>query len=105
VGRAGSSRQVLLLIFSSPSANLIETRCIEHTIHLGAAAFVKAMGPKMKNWTKNRTASVEDTDDEDDDDEEWAADWNRLNVILIRKSLTRRLILSQVIRWVRLSLS
>ena len=35
----------------------------------------------MKNWTKNRTASVEDTDDEDDDDEEWAADWNRLDVI------------------------
>ena len=81
MGRAGSSRQVLLLIFSSPSANLIETRCIEHTIHLGAAAFVKAVGPKMKNWTKNRTASVEDTDDKDDDDEEWAADWNRLDVI------------------------
>ena len=35
----------------------------------------------MKNWTKNRTASVEDTNDEDDDDEEWAADWNRLDVI------------------------
>ena len=35
----------------------------------------------MKNWTKNRTASVEDTDDEDDDDEEWAADWNWLDVI------------------------
>lgn len=35
----------------------------------------------MKNWTKNRTASVEDTDDEDDDDEEWAVDWNWLDVI------------------------
>ena len=35
----------------------------------------------MKNWTKNRTASVEDADDEDDDDEEWVADWNRLDVI------------------------
>jgi len=81
VGRTGSSRQVRLFIFSSPFANLIETRCIEHTIHLGAAAFVKAVGPKMKNWTKNRTASVEDADDEGDDDEEWVADWNRLDVI------------------------
>jgi len=36
----------------------------------------------MKNWTKNRTASVEDADEEDnDDDEEWVADWNRLDVI------------------------
>jgi hypothetical protein len=36
----------------------------------------------MKNWTKNRTASVEDADeDDDDDDEEWVADWNRLDVI------------------------
>ena len=81
MGRTGSSRQVCLLIFSSPFANLIEIRCIEHTIHLGAAAFVKAVGPKMKNWTKNHTASVEDANDKDDDDEEWVADWNRLDVI------------------------
>jgi hypothetical protein len=59
--------------------NPTEIRCIEHTIHLGAAAFVKAVGPKMKNWTKNHTASVEDADEEDDD-EEWVADWNKLDV-------------------------
>ena len=75
------SHQVCLLIFSSSFANLIEIRCIEHTIHLGVAMFVKAVGPKTKNWMKNCTASVEDADDEDDDDEEWVVDWNRLDVI------------------------
>ena len=45
------------------------------------AAFVKAMGLKIKNWMKNCTASVEDADNKDDDDEEWVADWNQLDVI------------------------
>ena len=73
-GRTGSLCQVSPVIISSLFANLIESRCIEHTVHLGAAAFVKAVGPKMKNWMKNCTASVEDANEEDDDDEEWVAD-------------------------------
>ena len=78
----GSLCQVHLLIISSLFANLIESRFIEHTVHLGAAAFVKAVAPKMKNWTKNCTGSVEDANEDDDDnDKEWVADWNWLDVI------------------------
>ena len=73
---SGTSTNFLLSL-----SNLTEIRCIEHTIHLGVAAFVKAVGPKMKSWTKNHTASVEDADDEDDNDEEWVVDWNQLDVI------------------------
>ena len=106
MGRTGSSCQVHLLIISSLFANLIESRCIEHTVHLGAAAFIKAVAPKMKNWTKNCTGSVEDANEDDDnDDEEWVADWNQLDVIPDEELSMRRSILSQVIHWERLLLS
>jgi hypothetical protein len=60
---------------------LTSTRCLEHTIYLAAGDFIKALGPKTKTWTRNRTASVEDADDSEDEDEDWVADWNRLDLL------------------------
>lgn len=47
---------------------------MEHTIHLAAGDFIKAIGPKSKTWTKNHTASVEDSD-------EGEVDWNQLELL------------------------
>jgi len=46
---------------------------MEHTIHLAAGDFIKVIGPKSKSWTKNHTASVEDSDEE--------VDWNQLELL------------------------
>jgi len=56
---------------------------MEHTIYLAAGDFVKAIGPKTKTWTRNCTAFVEDANnnDENDGDEDWAADWNKLELL------------------------
>src|SRR5258705_473035 len=60
------------------------SRCLEHAIYLAAGDFIKALEPKTKTWTRNRTASVEDVEDSDDEDEDvdWVADWNRLDLLL-----------------------
>ena len=54
---------------------------MEHTIYLAAGDFIKAVGPKTKTWNKSRTASVEDDDEDDKDEEDWAADWNKLDLL------------------------
>ena len=57
------------------------TRCLEHTIYLAAGDFIKALGPKTKTWTRNRTASVEDDSEDEEEDVDWVADWNRLDLL------------------------
>jgi len=59
------------------------SRCLEHTIYLATGDLIKALGPKTKTWTRNRTASVEDVEDSDDEDEDvdWVADWNWLDLL------------------------
>ena len=65
------------------------SRCLEHTIYLAAGDFIKALGPKTKTWTRNRTASVEDVEDSDDEDEDvdWVADWNQLDLLSDEKAV------------------
>jgi hypothetical protein len=52
-------------------------RCLEHTIHLAAGDFVKALNPKLSTWTKNQTADS----DEEEADVDWVAEWNLLDVL------------------------
>ena len=61
------------------------TRCMEHTVVLGASAFLQEISPSFprnKRSTRKGTVTVEDVDDEegdDEDDEEWLADWEALD--------------------------
>jgi hypothetical protein len=54
-------------------------RCLEHTIHLAAGDFIKALSPKMRRWTKNQTADGDEAADEDID---WVAESNQLEALL-----------------------
>lgn len=61
------------------------TRCMEHTVVLGASTFLQEISPSFlhnKRSTRKGTVTVEDVDHEegdDEDDEEWLADWEALN--------------------------
>lgn len=66
---------------------IVHTRCMEHTVVLGASAFLQEISPSFprnKRSTRKGTVTVEDVDDEegdDEDDEEWLADWEALDDI------------------------
>ena len=66
---------------------IVRTRCMEHTVVLGASAFLQEISPSFprnKRSTRKGTVTVEDVDDEegdDEDDEEWLADWEALDDI------------------------
>ena len=59
---------------------------MEHTIYLVAKAFIEKVKPKApkaqnKATTKNRPASVEDSNDDDDVNDDWVIDWAQLDLI------------------------
>ncbi|KAG6903744.1 hypothetical protein DXG01_015214, partial [Tephrocybe rancida] len=51
-------------------------RCMEHTIHLGAKAFIEALNPTIGK--KKTQATVEDDDSSGDDDD---FDWDQLEAV------------------------
>jgi hypothetical protein len=59
---------------------LTTVRCLEHTIHLAAGDFIKALSPKMRTWTKNQT--VDGDEEAADEDIDWVAEWNQLDALL-----------------------
>src|SRR5258707_1186957 len=81
-GFLGSGQLVTIVLGSEkhlqPSyLRLTLARCLEHTIHLAAGDFVKALNPKLSTWTKNQTADGE----EEEMDVDWVAEWNLLDVL------------------------
>ena len=59
---------------------------MEHTVHLGAKAFIEAINPtKKKKTAKKGTTVVEESDAEEEDeeeveeDEDWTLDWTAMD--------------------------
>jgi len=59
---------------------LTTPRFLEHTIHLAAGDFIKALSPKIRTWTKNQTG--DGGDEAVDEDIDWVAEWNQLDALL-----------------------
>ncbi|KAG6839368.1 hypothetical protein C0991_003240 [Blastosporella zonata] len=59
-------------------------RCMEHTIHLGAKAFVEVLDPSFCENKISKVATVEnagDPDNEHEDTKEWTLDWDQLDAV------------------------
>jgi hypothetical protein len=86
IGGLGMNVVFGMCIFCLTMTQLIVcTRCMEHTVVLGASAFLQEISPSFphnKRSTRKGTVTVKDVNDkegDDEDDEEWLADWEALD--------------------------